>query len=204
MIYFFLNRRRISQSKQRNETTKTTNKSKTKQIKNKKKKKNMDFSKSFTHNGKYGIKFQPITNYQTAMTVHPDHVGFVIGFNGGTIKKVAHECDCYIRIQEPNEFSKGWPWFVFKGDHPDKICEAFRQISNIAKEAERRMPRINQQKATQEKPTEVKATQENPTEEKPTEVKATQAKDGWHVRMKGGDDTLSLKELQRKCFLGMK
>ena len=163
----------------------------------------MDFSKSFTHNGKYGIKFQPITNYQTAMTVHPDHVGFVIGFNGGTIKKVAHECDCYIRIQEPNEFSKGWPWFVFKGDHPDKICEAFRQISNIAKEAERRMPRINQQKATQEKPTQEKPTQEKPTKEKPTEVKATQAKDGWHVRMKGGDDTLYFVErATKKVFSG--
>ena len=100
----------------------------------------MNFS-NFKTNGN-GIPFCVMPEFQTWLAVHPDHVGFVIGSNGQTIKKIASDCSCYIRIQDPNSFSSGMPWFMIRGSTDLDICEAYHRICIIANEANKRMPRI--------------------------------------------------------------
>ena len=57
--------------------------------------------------GKHGVQFTTFTQYQTWFGVHPDHVGFVIGGKGATVKKISRDCKCLIKIQDPNPFSGG-------------------------------------------------------------------------------------------------
>jgi hypothetical protein len=103
----------------------------------------MDFSKSSnTGVGKHGAPFAVVSQFQSWFGVHPDHVGFVIGAKGATVKKIASDCKCYIKIQDPNAFSGGFPWFVIKGSSEANVCEAYHRIRTIANEAERRMPRL--------------------------------------------------------------
>ena len=103
----------------------------------------MDFSRSQVSSGKHGVAFVAVTQYQTWFGVHRDHVGFVIGSKGSTVNKIASDCKCYIKIQDPNQFSNGMPWFIIKGSAEANVCEAFHRIRTIANEAERRMPRLN-------------------------------------------------------------
>ena len=93
--------------------------------------------------GKHGAPFAVIPQFQSWLGVHPDHVGFVIGAKGATVKKIASDCKCYIKIQDPNTFSGGFPWFIIKGSTEANVCEAFHRLRTIANEAERRMPRLN-------------------------------------------------------------
>ena len=83
-----------------------------------------------------------VTQFQSWIGVHPDHVGFVIGSKGATVKKIANDTKCWIRIQEPNQFSN-FPWFLVKGDLEANVCEAYHRIFTIANEAERRLPRLS-------------------------------------------------------------
>ena len=83
-----------------------------------------------------------VTQFQSWIGVHPDHVGFVIGNKGATVKKIANDTKCWIRIQEPNQFSN-FPWFLVKGDLEANVCEAYHRIFTIANEAERRRPRLS-------------------------------------------------------------
>lgn len=100
----------------------------------------MNFS-NFKTNGN-GIPFCVMPEFQTWLAVHQEHVGFVIGSNGQTIKKIASDCNCYIRIQDPNPFSSGMPWFMIRGSNDLDICEAYHRLCTIANEANKRMPRI--------------------------------------------------------------
>jgi hypothetical protein len=104
----------------------------------------MDFSKTNTSYGKHGVAFTTFTQFQTWFGVHPDHVGFVIGKGGATIKKISSDCKCYIKIQPPNTFSGGFPWFMIRGTTEKNICEAYHRIRTIANEADRRLPRMEQ------------------------------------------------------------
>ena len=92
--------------------------------------------------GLRGVPFTTVTQFQSWLGVHPDHVGFVIGSKGATVKKIANDTKCWIRIQEPNQFSN-FPWFLVKGDLESNVCEAYHRLQTIANEAEKRLPRIN-------------------------------------------------------------
>ena len=109
----------------------------------------MDFSNSQVFVGKYGVNLTTITQFQTFFCVHPDHVGFVIGGKGATVKKIATDCNCYIRIQDPNQFSGGFPWFIIKGTSQTNVCEAHHRLQTIANEADRRLPRMTSTFRTQ-------------------------------------------------------
>ena len=92
--------------------------------------------------GKHGAPFMVVPQFQSWFGVHPDHVGFVIGGKGATVKKIASDCKCYVKIQDPNSFSGGFPWFIIKGSTEANVCEAYHRIRTIANEAEKRMPRL--------------------------------------------------------------
>ena len=102
----------------------------------------MDFSRHQVSVGKYGVPLTTFTQFQTFFCVHPDHVGFVIGGKGATVKKISSDCKCYIKIQNPNQFSGGFPWFVIKGPSQSNVCEAYHRIRTIANEADKRLPRM--------------------------------------------------------------
>lgn len=95
-----------------------------------------------TSTGKHGVQFTTFTQYQTWFGVHPDHVGFVIGGKGATVKKISRDCKCFIKIQDPNPFSGGMPWFLIRGNNSESICEAYHRLRTIANEADRRLPRM--------------------------------------------------------------
>ena len=109
----------------------------------------MDFSKAQVSHGKHGVTFTTVTQFQTWFAVHPDHVGFVIGSKGATIKKISKDCKCFIKIQDPNTFSDGFPWFLIKGTTSANICEASHRLRTIANEADRRLPRMAQFRSSQ-------------------------------------------------------
>ena len=104
----------------------------------------MDFSNSVISIGNHGVPVKAVTQFQSWFGVHPDHVGFVIGGKGSTIKKISSDCKCYIKIQDPNSFSNGMPWFIIKGSSQANVCEAYHRIRTIANEADRRLPRMGQ------------------------------------------------------------
>ena len=91
--------------------------------------------------GKHGAPFVVVPQFQSWFALHPDHVGFVIGGKGSTIKKIATDCQCYIKIQDGATSPLGMPWFLIKGSTEANVCEAFHRIRTIANEADRRMPR---------------------------------------------------------------
>ena len=93
--------------------------------------------------GKHGAPFMVVPQFQSWFAVHPDHVGFVIGSKGATVKKIATDCQCYVKIQDPNTFSGGFPWFIIKGSTEANVCEAYHRLRTIANEADRRMPRLS-------------------------------------------------------------
>lgn len=105
----------------------------------------MDFSNKTISRGNHGSPFVVIPQFQSWFSVHPNHVGFVIGSKGATVKKIATDCKCYIKIQDGNSFSGGFPWFIIKGSTEANVCEAHHRLRTIANEAERRMPRLTQQ-----------------------------------------------------------
>lgn len=107
----------------------------------------MDFSNTTIGRGNHGSPFMVIPQFQSWFGVHPDHVGFVIGSKGATVKKIANDCKCYIKIQDPNAFSGGFPWFIIKGSTEANVCEAYHRLRTIANEAERRMPRLPRETA---------------------------------------------------------
>ena len=104
---------------------------------------NMDSSNNQVFVGNHGAPFVPVTQFQSWICVHPDHVGFVIGSRGATVKKIATDCKCYVKIQEANPFSNGFPWFIIKGSTDVDVCEAYHRLRTIANEAEHRLPRLN-------------------------------------------------------------
>ena len=93
----------------------------------------MELSSQNTFTGKHGVQCATVTQYQTWFGAHPYHVGFVIGAKVSTVKKIASDCKCYIRIQDPNSYSKGFPWFLIKGNVMDNICEAYHRLDKEAK-----------------------------------------------------------------------
>ena len=93
--------------------------------------------------GKHGAPFVVVPQFQSWFAVHPDHVGFVICSKGATVKKIASDCKCYVKIQDPNSFSGGFPWFIIKGSTEANVCEAYHRLRTIANEAENRMPRLS-------------------------------------------------------------
>ena len=95
-----------------------------------------------TSTGNHGVQFTTFTQYQTWFAVHYDHVGFVIGGKGSTVKKISRDCNCFIMIQKPNAISNGMPWFLIRGTNSESICEAYHRLRTIANEADRRLPRI--------------------------------------------------------------
>lgn len=103
----------------------------------------MDSSKFQVLVGNHGAPYTPVTQFQSWIRVHPDHVGFVIGGKGATVKKIATDCKCYVKIQDANMFSGGFPWFIIKGSTEVDVCEAYHRLRTIANEAERRLPRLN-------------------------------------------------------------
>jgi len=126
----------------------------------------MDYSKARVSFGKHGVPFTTVTQFQAWFGVHPDHVGFVIGKKGATVKKISADCNCYIKIQDPNSFSGGFPWFLIKGTSESNVSEAYHRLRTIANEANRRVPRVGQNLHVQHMSQHRKPPPQAPTEDK--------------------------------------
>jgi polyribonucleotide nucleotidyltransferase len=85
------------------------------------------------------VQQQP--EFSTGVLVHPDHVGYIIGAGGHRVMGIARQTETWIRIQEPNEWSQGMPWFVIKGREEARVFWAFQLVCQVAQEAEHVIPR---------------------------------------------------------------
>lgn len=100
----------------------------------------------------YGIPMtvQQQPEFSTGLVVHPDHVGYIIGAGGHRVMAIARQTETWIRIQEPNQWSQGLPWFVIKGREEGRVFWAFQNLCQVAQEAQRAIPTLNYFEAVQE------------------------------------------------------
>ena len=87
------------------------------------------------------IMTRQLPEYSTFLIVHPDHVGIVIGSGGKQVMGIAKHTETWIRIQEPNEWSNGFPWFIIKGREQSKVEWAFQCLFDVVRRADMMYPR---------------------------------------------------------------
>ena len=104
----------------------------------------MDYSRQKVNIGNYNVPFITEQIFKAFFPIHKEHIGFVLGKGGKTIKQIGFQTHCKVTlIQEGNRFSKGMPWFLIKSKNPNNVCECYQRIKMVALEAERRIPRVN-------------------------------------------------------------
>ena len=104
----------------------------------------MDYSHQKVNTGNYNVPFITEQIFKAFFPIHKEHIGFVLGKGGKTIKQIGFQTHCKVTlIQEGNRFSKGMPWFLIKSKNPNNVCECYQRIKMVALEAERRIPRVN-------------------------------------------------------------
>ena len=93
--------------------------------------------------GSGGMYVKECTTYQTFIPVHKDHIGFVIGRQGNTIKQIGTNFNVFITGTPtgPDKKNTGFPWIQIKSENCLKLEQAYNKICNVANEAQRRMPR---------------------------------------------------------------
>ena len=101
----------------------------------------MNLSQMINVNGGIPIMIQQLLEYSTFLIVHPDHVGIVIGSGGNQVMGIAKHTETWIRIQEPNEWSNGFPWFIIKGREQSKVEWAFQCLYDVVRRADVMYPR---------------------------------------------------------------
>ena len=93
------------------------------------------------------------TTFQTNLHIHPDHVGFVIGSKGATVRRVGMLHSVDVRLKHNNSqnhlLSSNWPYIQIKGPMK-KVESAYFEIQQIANVANQRIPRITQIPPTKE------------------------------------------------------
>ena len=97
----------------------------------------MDISNlSKTKNGMYYDVSQNINLYKTFITIHNDHIGFIIGVNGKNIKKIINATNSNIILKEINAFSNGYKWFNIESNNLFNLMIAYNKLISIAVNAE--------------------------------------------------------------------
>ena len=94
-----------------------------------------------------GVEMTTYTTYEARLPVHPDHVGFVIGKQGSTIRKVGSNNRVDAKLNRANGDS--WPFIRIRGNMTH-VEAAFLEIRGIANTANERIPRINQKSPRQQ------------------------------------------------------
>ena len=89
-----------------------------------------------------GVEMTTYTTYEARLPVHPDHVGFVIGKQGATVRQVGSKNRVDAKLNRANGDS--WPFIRIRGNMTN-VEAAFLEIRGIANTANQRIPRINQQ-----------------------------------------------------------
>ena len=89
-----------------------------------------------------GVEMTTYTTFEARLPVHPDHVGFVIGKQGATIRQVGSNNRVDAKLNRANGDS--WPFIRIRGNMTN-VEAAFLEIRGIANTANERIPRINQQ-----------------------------------------------------------
>lgn len=87
-----------------------------------------------------GIPMTSYTTFEAHHPLHPDHVGFVVGRGGSTIKGVAARFKVDARTQNKKDGS--WPYIRIRGSNQG-VEGAFLEIRKIANIANQKIPRIN-------------------------------------------------------------
>ena len=93
-----------------------------------------------------GVPMSTYTTFEAQFQVHPDHVGFIVGRGGSTIKGVASRFKVDARTR--NSRDGAWPKIVIRGQMVG-VEGAYTEIRKIANIANEKIPRIfNQTKSS--------------------------------------------------------
>jgi predicted RNA-binding protein YlqC (UPF0109 family) len=74
------------------------------------------------------------------LIVHPSHVGYIIGPNGGNVRGISKQCGAFVYIQKPSVVTGGMPWFEIKGLYTKNIENAYYALMKSAMEAQTKIP----------------------------------------------------------------
>jgi len=101
---------------------------------------------STTTTSSNGVPMTTYTTFQATLTIHPDHVGFVIGSKGATVRRVGmlHKVDVRLKTKtgpQNHEISTTWPYIQIRGQM-EKVESAYFDMQQIANVANQRIPRI--------------------------------------------------------------
>ena len=101
---------------------------------------------STTTTSSNGVPMTTYTTFQATLTIHPDHVGFVIGSKGATVRRVGmlHTVDVRLKTKtgpQNHELSVTWPYIQIRGQM-EKVESAYFDMQQIANVANQRIPRL--------------------------------------------------------------
>ena len=86
---------------------------------------------------------ESIVEYKTFVFAHPDHVSFIIGKQGETIKNIGKNTKTFVRIDNKMKNEEGFTGFQIKGETMDSISQAKDEFFKLARNANKIIPRVN-------------------------------------------------------------
>lgn len=89
-----------------------------------------------------GLKVTKLIEYKTFVYAHPDHLSYIIGKGGETIKNIGRETSTFLKIDNNNTNELGHVGFQVKGPNKVDVKEACSKFYNLANIANSKIPRI--------------------------------------------------------------
>lgn len=97
-------------------------------------------NKIFLKNTKNGMPFFEERKYSTYLEVHRDHIGYIMGKNSKTLKKIMNITHCRIVLQKANKYIKN-KWFLIQSKSLDKLISAYDRLIYVCLNSNKVIPR---------------------------------------------------------------
>lgn len=88
-------------------------------------------NKTFLKNTKNGMPFFEERKYSTYLEVHEDHIGYIMGKNSKTIKKIMNNTKSRIVLQKSNKNNKN-SRFLIETKSLDNLISAYDRLTNVS------------------------------------------------------------------------
>ena len=89
---------------------------------------------------KNGMPFFEERKYTTYLEIHEDHIGYIIGTNSKTLKKIMNNTQCRIVLQKHNKNIKN-NWFLIESKNLEKLISAYNILINVSLNSNKVIPR---------------------------------------------------------------
>jgi predicted PilT family ATPase len=82
-----------------------------------------------------GVPIGITGGFSARYNVYQKHLGFIIGKGGGNVKRIRDNTQCQILIQEPDEESSGFHWFLVRGLFKKNVERACAELNILETKA---------------------------------------------------------------------